>query len=153
MDESEDLNTEDTLDLASKTWSRSADSAFKAGYREGIAKGEESIFQDSFDQGYKDGFQTTFALGKYKSLAFVLPKDHVCPKEVEAVLNNIKRGACYICTEQDKTSGSNVNEKSFSECQKNQKDHAEKIIQMLHEYYETVMRKHGVDLNELDLNW
>lgn len=52
---------------------------FQSGYKEGITDGRNSIFQDSFDRGYEDGFKIGFLLGKAET-----------PKS--------SRGNCAICS-------------------------------------------------------
>ncbi|KAM7363696.1 uncharacterized protein ACRADG_000501 [Cochliomyia hominivorax] len=40
--------------------------ATKIGYADGVNDGRESVFQNGFDQGYKDGLRTGFDLGKFR---------------------------------------------------------------------------------------
>ncbi|XP_023292807.2 protein YAE1 [Lucilia cuprina] len=65
--------------------------ATKIGYADGVNDGRESVFQNGFDQGYKDGLRTSFDLEKFryffKNLNIDKIKDKDLLKEKEAYKN------------------------------------------------------------------
>ncbi|KAF5304912.1 hypothetical protein FQR65_LT00796 [Abscondita terminalis] len=73
------------------SWNKFADTARKAGFRDGAADGREKVFQKSFDEGYQEGFKIGYALGQYKGLlqANALPSNDV--------LEHTRRGVCQMC--------------------------------------------------------
>ncbi|XP_015584835.1 yae1 domain-containing protein 1 [Cephus cinctus] len=146
-------NTEDVLELASKTWNRLTNAAVKAGFREGIEDGRQSVFQEGFDKGYKEAFKTAFELGRYKGLAAGLPKDHNHPLEISSILDKTRRGECYICLKNTRTKKSNetFDEKSIDDIIEDQRKHSTIVLDRLHEYFELLMKDCNVDISETKL--
>ncbi|KAK4885408.1 hypothetical protein RN001_001679 [Aquatica leii] len=72
------------------SWNKYADTAKKAGYRDGAADGKKKVFQKSFDEGYLQGFRVGFALGQYKG---ILQENNLCDKQLE----HTRRGLCQLC--------------------------------------------------------
>ncbi|XP_072767169.1 uncharacterized protein [Anoplolepis gracilipes] len=130
---------DDSLHVASKCWERITDIAIKTGYREGIQDGADSVLQEGFDIGYKDGFETAFKLGKCKSLATILSPTLKHPADVAAVLDKTRRGACWICSVEQKTNNTYKDIK-FSKILSNQRKHSATVINRLHEYFETNLK-------------
>lgn len=137
---------DDSLHIASKCWERVMDAAIKTGYREGIQAGADSVLQEGFDIGYKDGFKTAFTLGKYKSLAISLSSTVKHPEDITAILDKTRRGACWICSmeSQNKTWNENI---QFSEILNKQRAHSAAVINRLNEYFEPILNKSGIKTN------
>ncbi|NP_001161252.1 uncharacterized protein LOC100313522 isoform X1 [Nasonia vitripennis] len=151
MENLTDHNDEDSLELASKTWNRVIDSASKTGFREGIKDGSMSVFQDGFDRGYKQAFRVTFLLGVYKGLANSMMKDVQLPLQVENILSKSKKGLCYLCEIESK--GTTVApDQSIDEIENCQKDHPDKILQILKDYFDPLFQEQNIDLSLLDLH-
>lgn len=140
--------TDDSLYIASKCWERVMDGAVKTGYREGAQDGADSVLQEGFDIGYKDGFETAFALGRYKSLTVASTSMSEHPADVSAALDKTRRGACWICDMESRNKTSNPYENApFSEVLNEQRTHSAEVINRLHEYFEPVLKKSGIAIN------
>ncbi|EFN79931.1 uncharacterized protein LOC105187314 [Harpegnathos saltator] len=140
---------DDSLDIASKSCKRVVDIATKTGYREGVQDGEDSVLQESFDIGYKDGFKTAFILGKYKGLSHALSSNIKHPVDIAATLDKTKRGICWICKMESENTTYNYENISFSEILKNQKKHSTEVLNKLHEHFQPVLKESNI---EVDLN-
>ncbi|XP_008550535.1 uncharacterized protein LOC103573285 [Microplitis demolitor] len=141
MDDCNELD--ESLEIASKTWSRITETANTTGFREGIDAGSELVLQEDFDRGYTDGFKTAYVLGKYKGLASSLFKDIKHPKEINDILEKTRRGACYIC------------EAQYSGVIKDQEviltkheEHTLKTCEILRSYFEPLLKNLGIDIND-----
>ncbi|XP_011167796.1 uncharacterized protein LOC105201470 isoform X2 [Solenopsis invicta] len=145
---SQSKRDDDSLHIASKCWERVMDAAVKTGYREGIQDGEDSVLQEGFDIGYKDGFETAFALGRYKGLTVAAMPTLEHPPDVSATLDKTRRGACWICNmeSQNKTSSPHENT-PFSEILNEQRVHSTEVISKLHEYFKPILKKSDISIN------
>ncbi|XP_011504353.1 PREDICTED: uncharacterized protein LOC105367360, partial [Ceratosolen solmsi marchali] len=133
-------NNEETFELASKTWNRVINSATKTGYREGIKDGSLSVFQEGFDRGYKVAFKTSFLIGVYKALANCIATNLEHPMEIENILHATKKGVCYLCetkTKEDK----DMHEKSISEIECYQTEHSDRILKVLQNHYNPLLKE------------
>lgn len=102
------------------------------------------MLQEGFDIGFKDGFETAFILGKYKSLTATLsPSIHHA--DIAAILEKTRRGACHICSAESQ--GSNVHDMPFSDILKDQKTHSTKVINRLNEYFEPILNNSNIKIN------
>ncbi|XP_076765642.1 uncharacterized protein LOC143432697 [Xylocopa sonorina] len=147
MDNSlDELDDEDSLNLASKEWNQITDTAKKGGYREGVIDGANSVFQEGFDIGYKEGFRTAFMLGKFKSLLNTASQDVKHPQNIKEILNKTRRGICHICMTESE-SGNNI-EKPFSEIINEQKTHSINVLETLHQYFQPYVKQ--INIDELD---
>lgn len=115
---------------------------FQVGYREGIEDGSASVFQDGFDKGYKDGYKTALLLGVYKGIACQLAKDVKHPEEIANVLSDTKRGICYLCKTQ--TANEKVS-KPIIEVENCQSEHSSKILKILADYFDPILKEHNID--------
>ncbi|KAL9893228.1 uncharacterized protein LOC119634905 [Glossina fuscipes] len=52
--------------LGENNFQRIRNKITKMSYADGVADGEESVFQSAFDQGYKEGLKAAFEIGKFK---------------------------------------------------------------------------------------
>lgn len=118
----------------------------KDGYREGIEDGSNSVFQESFNNGYKEGFQIAFILGKFKSLLNIISRDVEHPQNINEILDKIKRGICHICV----TEFQNINDqKIFSEIINEQRSYSLKVLQTLYQYFQPYVKQ--LNINESDI--
>ncbi|PBC33919.1 uncharacterized protein LOC108003963 [Apis cerana] len=141
-----ELDIEDSLKIASKEWNRIINAATKDGYREGIEDGSNSVFQESFNNGYKEGFQIAFILGKFKSLLNIISRDVEHPQNINEILDKIKRGICHICV----TEFQNINDqKIFSEIINEQRSYSLKVLQTLYQYFQPYVKQ--LNINESDI--
>jgi len=102
------------------------------------------VLQEGFDIGFKDGFETAFVLGKYKSLITTLsPSKH--PADIAAILEKTRRGACNICSAES-VRNPNIHI-SFSEILKDQRAHSTKVINRLHEHFEPILNNSNIGMN------
>uniref|UniRef100_A0A1A9W6I1 Yae1_N domain-containing protein n=1 Tax=Glossina brevipalpis TaxID=37001 RepID=A0A1A9W6I1_9MUSC len=62
----EKTETSDFEKLSENNFQRLRNKITKVGYADGAADGREGVFQDAFDQGYKDGLRTAFEIDKFK---------------------------------------------------------------------------------------
>jgi len=147
MDYSSD--SEDSLELAAKTWNRVVEGASKTGYREGIEEGTQAVFQGDFDKGYEDGFKAAFELGKYKGLAAAFSKDYKHPEYIEEILDKTRRGACHICILESKDKGIDGSNLSSTDILADHAKHVVATIRILHDYFEPFMKERGIDINQL----
>ncbi|XP_034176870.1 uncharacterized protein LOC117602677 [Osmia lignaria lignaria] len=148
MEDSLDVvKTDDSLNIAAKDWNRTIEIAKKHGYREGVASGADSVFQEGFDIGYKEAFQTAFILGKFKSILNFNPQDVKLPDHIKEILDKTRRGACYICMEESE--GRNDMQKSLSQIINEQRTYSLNIIQTLYEYFQPYVKE--LNINELDV--
>ncbi|KYN03499.1 PREDICTED: uncharacterized protein LOC108773409 [Cyphomyrmex costatus] len=145
----DDLAKDDeSLNIASKCWKRITDAAVKTGYREGIQDGADSVLQEGFDIGYKDGFETAFILGRYKGLAAASTFTLEHPTDVAVALEKTRRGACWICNVESQTKPFNPHENaSFSEILSKQRENSAEVINRLHEYFKLDLEKSDTGIN------
>ncbi|KAK2588531.1 hypothetical protein KPH14_006310 [Odynerus spinipes] len=117
---------DEDLSIASKNWNRLVTGASTVGYKEGIEDGQEAVFQEGFNLGYKDAFNIAFTLGRYK-------------------------GVCYICNEesQNKHLDGRIEDMPFSDIQQKQKTYSINIIKTLHNYVESIMAENNIDTHDL----
>ncbi|CAL7949628.1 unnamed protein product [Xylocopa violacea] len=141
-----ELDGEDSLDLASKEWNHVMDTAKKSGYREGVIDGENSVFQEGFDIGYKEGFQTAFLLGKFKSLLNTISQDEKHPQNIKEILNKTRKGICHICMTESESV--NNKQKSFSEIINEQRTHSINVLDTLYQYFQPYVKQ--INIEELD---
>lgn len=59
----------------------------KVGYSDGITAGRESVFQNGFDTGYKNGLATGFELAKYKAFYEVMKNHSSATDEIKNEAN------------------------------------------------------------------
>lgn len=152
MDDGEEI--ENPVELSEKNWNRVIDAATKAGYREGIEEGKQSVFQEGFDIGYEDALKTAFLLGKYKGLATGLNGHLNTSSPVNEILEKTRRGACYICvkeSEKGKDKAEDYIEPPLQELRNEQKIHSEKVIGTLHEHFENLLKERGLSVDEFQL--
>ncbi|XP_011882421.1 PREDICTED: uncharacterized protein LOC105570076 [Vollenhovia emeryi] len=140
--------TDDSLEVASKSWERVMDTAAKIGYREGIQDGGDSVLQEGFDIGFKDGFEAAFPLGRLKGLAVAATPTREHPAHVLAALDKTRRGACRIC---DVGSSNQREGIAFERALDEQKIHSMEVLARLHMYFEPILKKLGIDINMLDI--
>lgn len=141
--------TDDTIEVASKSWQRMKDAAIKAGYREGIEDGSQSVFQDGFDKGYETAFNNAFQLGRCKGLSVALPETTEHPRHMQKLIDGAKRGACYLCEE---TNDSYLNEvnggtSAFESLVNKQKEHSRKAVKDLQEYLKPLLEECQIQVN------
>lgn len=106
------------------------------------------MLQEGFDIGYKDGFETAFTLGRYKGLAAASTFTLEHPTDVAAVLKRTRRGACWICKVESQNKTSNSHEQApFSEVLSKQREHSAEVINRLHEHFEPILKKSGIEIN------
>lgn len=89
--------------------------------------------------GYKDGFETAFALGRYKSLSISLASSIKHPVDIVATLDQARRGACWICKKLQ--THEICKDIPFSEVLNNQKMHSAEVIGRLNDYYKSVLKE------------
>ncbi|XP_011303496.1 yae1 domain-containing protein 1 [Fopius arisanus] len=142
----EDCENDETLDLASRTWSRVMESASKAGYREGVDEGSQEVLQSDFDVGYSDGFKISFLLGKYKALAALNPEK--IPPDIQKILEATRRGECHICHLE---SSGEINLLESQEVIRAHRDHITKIIHKLKENFSPLLREKNIKIEEPEL--
>lgn len=106
--------------------------------------GSNFVFQESFDNGYKEGFQTAFILGKFKSLLNSTPKDVEYPQNIKEILDKTRRGTCHMCAVKIQ----NTN-KSFNEIFDEQRSYSVQVLQMLYEYFQPYVEQ--LNINESDI--
>ncbi|XP_024868013.1 uncharacterized protein LOC112452161 [Temnothorax curvispinosus] len=139
---------DDSLYVASKCWERVVDAALKTGYREGVQDGADSVLQEGFNIGYKDGFKIAFALGRYKGLAAASTTMSEHPADVAVALDKTRRGACWICDVESRNKTSDPFENaSFSQVLNEQRVRSAGVVNRLHEYLEPVLKKSGIGIN------
>ncbi|KAK1118360.1 hypothetical protein K0M31_015062 [Melipona bicolor] len=143
---SNESDIEDSLNIAAKDWDRIIDSAKKGGYRKGVDDGSNFVFQESFDNGYKKGFQTAFILGKFKSLLNSVPKDVEYPQNIKEILNKTRRGACHMCAAEQDINSTN---KSFDEILDEQRSYSVQVLQTLYEYFQPYVKQ--LNISESDI--
>ncbi|XP_011686641.1 PREDICTED: uncharacterized protein LOC105449245 isoform X2 [Wasmannia auropunctata] len=137
---------DDSLYVATKCWERVMDAAVKTGYREGAQDGADSVLQEGFDIGYRDGFETAFTLGRYKGLAAVSTSAPEHPADVAAVLDKTRRGACRICDVESRRKAPSPHEDApFDEVLNEQRAHSAEVIGRLREYFEPILKRSGVN--------
>lgn len=105
------------------------------------------MLQEGFDIGYKDGFETAFALGRYKGLA-VSSTSMEHPANVAVALDKTRRGACWICNVESRKDPN----APFSEVLNEQRAHSTEVMSRLHEYLEPILKKSGIEMNSIHLN-
>ena len=108
--------------------------------------GSNFVFQENFDNGYKEGFQTAFILGKFKSLLNSVPKDVEYPQNIKEILDKTKRGACHICAAEFQDID-NTN-KSFDEILDEQRSYSVQVLQTLYKYFQPYVKQ--LNISELD---
>ncbi|KAL0128884.1 hypothetical protein PUN28_003924 [Cardiocondyla obscurior] len=140
-------STDDSLHVASKCWERLINAAVKTGYREGILDGADSVLQEGFDIGYKDGFETAFALGRYKGLVAASTSASKHPTDVAAALDKTRRGACWICDMESQNKAGTSQNAPFSEILNEQRAHSAEVISRLREYFKPLLKKSGIEIN------
>ncbi|EZA51287.1 hypothetical protein DMN91_012905 [Ooceraea biroi] len=146
--EDNSMENDDSLYIASKCWKRVMDAAAKTGYREGIQDGADSVLQHGFDIGYKDGFETAFTLGRYKSLVTALSPTTKHPDDVTAVFDQTRRGACWICSVESRNEAKpSYQHVPFSEILNQQRTHSVQVIERLREYREAILQKAGIRID------
>ena len=109
--------------------------------------GSNFVFQESFDNGYKEGFQTAFMLGKFKSLLNSTPRDVEYPQNVKEILDKTRRGACHMCAA--KLQDINSTNKSFDEILDEQRSYSVQVLQMLYEYFQPYAKQ--LNISESDI--
>ncbi|XP_053985987.1 uncharacterized protein LOC128880202 [Hylaeus volcanicus] len=137
---------EESLDIATKDWNRITSAAKKAGYREGIENGADSVFQEGFDKGYEEAFKTAFILGKFKSL--LNTQDTEYPSSINKILDKTRRGACYIC-EMESQNKNDDTQKPFPQIINEQRTHSMKVIETLCQYFQPHMKE--LNITESDI--
>ncbi|KAL2738393.1 yae1 domain-containing protein 1 [Vespula maculifrons] len=147
------LKDED-LFIGYKNWNRLITAASTIGYKEGIEDGEESVFQEGFDMGYKDAFNIAFMLGKYKGLISSTQQNVELSSFVKNILHETKKGICYICNEESQSK--DINEQTedipFIDLVEKQKTYSKNVIKTLHKNLELIMIKNNIDVEKLALN-
>lgn len=108
--------------------------------------GSNFVFQENFDNGYKEGFQTAFILGRFKSLLNSVPKDVEYPQNIKEILDKTKRGACHICAAEFQDID-NTN-KSFDEILDEQRSYSVQVLQTLYKYFQPYVKQ--LNISELD---
>ncbi|XP_035727971.1 uncharacterized protein LOC118444127 [Vespa mandarinia] len=147
------LEDED-LFIGYKNWDRLITAASTIGYKEGIEDGQESVFQEGFDMGYKDAFNTAFMLGKYKGLISSMQQNMELSSVVNDILHETKKGICYICNEesQNKDDNGQIEDMPFINIIEKQKTYSKNIIKTLHKNLELIMVKNNIDIHKLPTN-
>ncbi|XP_043271490.1 protein YAE1 homolog isoform X2 [Venturia canescens] len=148
MDDHSD--SEDSLMIAQKSWTRVIDAASKTGYRDGIEEGSQAVLQKDFDQGYEDGFKAAFELGKYKGLSSIYFKDHAHPDEIVGILEKTRRGACHICISESKERASGDENSSTTKIIEDHRKHVESRLKVLREYFEPLMKEKRINVVSLE---
>ena len=145
MDNSKNSSeTEDSLDIAAKSWNRIINAAKTSGYREGVENGSNDVFQEGFDKGYEEGFKTAFILGKLKSLINAMPRNTEHPQHINDVLDKTRRGACYICVTESQNTDENI-QKPLSQIVNEQRAHSTEHIQALRHYFQSYVKELNID--------
>ncbi|XP_047360482.1 uncharacterized protein LOC124953317 [Vespa velutina] len=147
------LEDED-LFIGYKNWDRLITAASTIGYKEGIEDGQESVFQEGFDMGYKDAFNTAFMLGKYKGLISSMQQNMELSSVVKDILHETKKGICYICNEesQNKDVNGQIEDMPFIDIIEKQKTYSKNVIKTLHKNLELIMVKNNIDIHKLAPN-
>ena len=136
--------TEDSLDIATKSWNRIINAAKTSGYREGVENGSNDVFQEGFNKGYEEGFKTAFILGKFKSLINAMPQNTEHPQHIRDVLDKTRRGACYICATESRSTDENI-QKPLSQCVNEQRAHSTEHIRALRQYFQSYVKELNID--------
>ncbi|XP_046829548.1 uncharacterized protein LOC124428969 [Vespa crabro] len=147
------LEDED-LFIGYKNWDRLITAASTIGYKEGIEDGQESVFQEGFDMGYKDAFNTAFMLGKYKGLINSMQQNMELSSVVKDILHETKKGICYICNEESKNKDVNgqIEDVPFIDIIEKQKTYSKNVIKTLHKNLELIIVKNNIDIHKLGSN-
>ncbi|OAD56917.1 hypothetical protein WN48_02442 [Eufriesea mexicana] len=141
---SDELDINDSLNIATQEWNRITDAAKKIGYREGVEDGSNSVFQEGFNIGYREGFQTAFILGKFKSLLNTIPQDVSHPQNITENLDKTKRGACHLCI-----TDTNNAQKIFSKIINEQRLYSGRVLQTLYQYFQPYVKQ--LNISESDI--
>ncbi|XP_026476662.1 uncharacterized protein LOC113382622 [Ctenocephalides felis] len=95
---------DETLKVSARDRVTVSNITYKTGFREGAAIGKDSIFQESFDNGFAAGFKAGFQLAKYQGLSMLLENSQIelaedfksiIPKS--SFISKPSRGCCNIC--------------------------------------------------------
>ncbi|XP_066598105.1 uncharacterized protein [Prorops nasuta] len=135
---------DESLKIASKNWDNIVNSASKIGYSNGVLDGSNEVFQEGFDIGYKEAFNSAFTVGIYKSCLTKLPKNH--PDNIRDIIKKINQEECYICVNnlEDELNLSSMNLENIIE---EQRKLSVKTIKELHQYFEPFMKQQGIDIS------
>ncbi|XP_043511907.1 uncharacterized protein LOC122529655 isoform X1 [Frieseomelitta varia] len=139
---------ENSSNIAAKDWDRIINNAKVRGFRRGIDDGTDLVYQESFDNGYKEGFQTAFILGKFKSLLNSTPGDVEYPQNIKEILDKTRKGVCYMCATKLEDM-SETNQKSFDQIFDEQRSYSVQVLQMLYEYFQPYVKQ--LNISESDI--
>ncbi|KAJ9601513.1 hypothetical protein L9F63_000352 [Diploptera punctata] len=80
-------------------WNKMHKNISQAGFREGIAAGKNSTYQNGFDIGYHEGYKNGLSLGYIKGAISILEEEIKNPtsKTLDPVLEKSSRGLCQLC--------------------------------------------------------
>lgn len=109
--------------------------------------GSNFVFQENFDNGYKEGFHTAFILGKFKSLLNSTPRDVEYPQNIKEILDKTRRGACHMCAAE--LQDINDTNKRFDEILDQQRSYSVQVLQMLYEYFQSYVKQ--LNISESDI--
>ncbi|KAL7301541.1 hypothetical protein TKK_0005973 [Trichogramma kaykai] len=150
MNEQDEMQDEDTLEIASKTWKRSMNAVSTQGFREGREDGSMSVYQEGFDKGYVDAFKISFILGAYKGFLKQLGKDVKFPEEIKIMLDQSKKGMCYLCANESTKPLDGY--KNIDEIRNCQREHAQKIIKIIKDIMDPLLNESKIDVTSSYLN-
>lgn len=105
------------------------------------------MFQEGFDQGYREGFRTAFILGKFKSLLNVMPRDTEHSRNTNEILDKARRGVCNIC--KTEAEGTDNAQKPLSEIITEQRTHSVKVLQTLYQNFQPYVNE--INVSESDI--
>nr|CAH7753788.1 unnamed protein product [Callosobruchus chinensis] len=102
--------TSNDISEIEKTWSKVEYVSKKTGMREGLSDGKDTVFQSSFDRGFKEGFQNAYEIGKSKGIAMAKSKLSNGQQQVASQNEEkISIARCVICKD-DELLNKNIDE-------------------------------------------
>lgn len=71
-----------------------------------------------------------------------MTKESEHPEEIQSILSDTKKGVCYLCKLELSGSKNSFEETDIQSCQK---EHTEKTLKILQDYFEPQLRKKEID--------
>ncbi|XP_039438698.1 uncharacterized protein LOC120419895 [Culex pipiens pallens] len=99
--ENDNPEQQDEVKVFESSFQRITEGVVQNGFADGVADGRETLYQQDFDRGYKEGFAMAFTLGCHKGYA-TGTQQHGTTVCTDLILKQeASRAHCQLCT--DKT--------------------------------------------------